>query len=267
MSLKSCVVCNSSFDAQGNQKTCNDCRENKRCIHCGVNRVKSLRNKFCSRECKKDFTRSALEKPCATCGKVYKAQDKNPSRRYCSLKCFHDSIKIAIQHTCQQCGNLFTPNTLARSQKYCSYDCVHLARRKRIQKICRYCGEHFECHAYREETNLHCSKQCFIADNVGPNHPAWKGGSINSYGPNWNQQRKKVRKRDGYRCQHCGISQKKLNRSLDIHHIRPFKEFGYIPGQNNNYKKANELTNLISLCQPCHRRAEMGKIPIQPRLL
>jgi DEAD/DEAH box helicase domain-containing protein len=46
---------------------------------------------------------------------------------------------------------------------------------------------------------------------------------------------------------------------LHVHHIRPFREFGYIPGQNENYRDANQPDNLITLCPSCHRQAEAGQ--------
>lgn len=46
---------------------------------------------------------------------------------------------------------------------------------------------------------------------------------------------------------------------LHVHHVRPFRDFGYLPGRNSNYKQANELDNLVTLCPSCHRRAEEGQ--------
>jgi DEAD/DEAH box helicase domain-containing protein len=76
----------------------------------------------------------------------------------------------------------------------------------------------------------------------------------NDYGPNWEEQREAARKRDGYRCRTCGATER--SRQHDVHHVRPFREFGYARGQNENYKQANVLENLITLCLVCHRRAE-----------
>nr|WP_290665128.1 DEAD/DEAH box helicase [Ardenticatena sp.] len=79
------------------------------------------------------------------------------------------------------------------------------------------------------------------------------------YGPNWETQRRKARERDGFRCQVCGISERELGRELDVHHKRPFREFGYDPtdpARANRYLEANALENLISLCPACHRRVE-----------
>jgi DEAD/DEAH box helicase domain-containing protein len=74
-------------------------------------------------------------------------------------------------------------------------------------------------------------------------------------GPNWAEQRDKARQRDGFRCQHCGAPERP-HRQHDVHHLRPFQEFGYRPGQNTRYLEANRLENLITLCASCHRRAE-----------
>ena len=88
----------------------------------------------------------------------------------------------------------------------------------------------------------------------------------NDYGPNWQQQRKLVLERDNYRCRTCGASgkdpegsSKPLGSVLHVHHIRPFREFNYLPGVNENYIQANQIDNLVTLCPSCHRRAETGQ--------
>jgi DEAD/DEAH box helicase domain-containing protein len=76
-----------------------------------------------------------------------------------------------------------------------------------------------------------------------------------SYGPSWPQAREGARARDGYQCRQCGAPERK-DRAHDVHHIRPFREFDYIPGENRNDCLANEIDNLITLCPACHQRAE-----------
>ena len=76
----------------------------------------------------------------------------------------------------------------------------------------------------------------------------------NDYGPNWAAQRQAALARDEQRCQMCGATQ-----NLHVHHIRPFREFGYEPGRNEFYRQANVLENLVTLCASCHRRAEEGQ--------
>ncbi len=83
----------------------------------------------------------------------------------------------------------------------------------------------------------------------------WRTDAVVDYGPNWARQRARALARDGHRCQRCG-AKATPDRPLHVHHIRPFRTFGYIPGVNDAYKEANRLDNLITLCARCHRLAE-----------
>jgi DEAD/DEAH box helicase domain-containing protein len=56
----------------------------------------------------------------------------------------------------------------------------------------------------------------------------------NDYGPNWQQQRQLALARDGYR-QMPHLWGPKARGMLHVHHIRPFRDFNYIPGQNDHY--------------------------------
>ncbi len=85
----------------------------------------------------------------------------------------------------------------------------------------------------------------------------WLGEPVRDYGPDWPQQKERARRRDGFRCRHCGLPERP-DRRHDVHHVRPFRAFGYVPGENENYRAANRLENLVTLCPSCHRRAEMG---------
>jgi DEAD/DEAH box helicase domain-containing protein len=88
----------------------------------------------------------------------------------------------------------------------------------------------------------------------------------NDYGPNWEQQRQVARARDGYRCRQCGAPEAVAaggdgggRRQHDVHHLVPFRAFGYVPGLNDAYQQANRLDNLITLCRVCHTRTEMAR--------
>ncbi len=80
----------------------------------------------------------------------------------------------------------------------------------------------------------------------------------NDYGPNWQAQRQLALERDGHKCRTCSATAQS-GQPLHIHHIRPFREYGYIPGENDHYKQANVLDNLATLCPSCHRQAEAGQ--------
>ncbi len=74
-------------------------------------------------------------------------------------------------------------------------------------------------------------------------------------GPNWERQRDLARARDGYACAVCRTPEPP-GRSHDVHHVRPFHTFGWRPGENEAYRQANQLENLVTLCPACHRAAE-----------
>jgi DEAD/DEAH box helicase domain-containing protein len=77
----------------------------------------------------------------------------------------------------------------------------------------------------------------------------------NDYGPDWQQARQTALERDEHRCRQCGAPERE-GRSHDVHHIRPFRDYGYVPGENRNDREANQLENLMTLCPACHARAE-----------
>jgi DEAD/DEAH box helicase domain-containing protein len=80
----------------------------------------------------------------------------------------------------------------------------------------------------------------------------------NDYGPDWPAAREAARSRDGHQCRQCRAPERP-GRAHDVHHLRPFREFGYAPGENRNDRLANSLDNLITLCAPCHHRAEFAR--------
>ncbi|MFK4997687.1 HNH endonuclease [Bacillus sp. N9] len=63
--------------------------------------------------------------------------------------------------------------------------------------------------------------------------------------------RRAARKRDMYTCQKCGITEADYEQELSVHHIIPFAMI-------DDYMKANELSNLLSVCEPCHRIIHSG---------
>jgi len=67
---------------------------------------------------------------------------------------------------------------------------------------------------------------------------------------NWGKLEKQAARRDGYKCQMCGI---KAN--LSVHHIMPRAQGG-----------TDDLRNLITLCKTCHDYAEIEEITQWNRL-
>jgi predicted HNH restriction endonuclease len=48
---------------------------------------------------------------------------------------------------------------------------------------------------------------------------------------------------------------------LDVHHVKPFRDFGVA-----NYLEANQLDNLVTLCKPCHMAIEKTLPYVMPDL-
>lgn len=109
----------------------------------------------------------------------------------------------------------------------------------------------------RELRDLH--RQLWTGENnpaygglYGKLNPNWKGGiSFEPYSSEFNSIcKEKIRKRDHYACQICGITQEahmeKYNKKLSIHHI--------------DYDKENSAPeNLITLCFRCNSRANRDR--------
>ena len=87
-------------------------------------------------------------------------------------------------------------------------------------------------------------------DQRGPNSPSWKGGCVDYYGPNWDQQRSLAIKRDNGQCRRCGLSEVEMGHAPDVHHLRKLRLF------KGDYEAGNALTNLVTLCPPCHSLME-----------
>jgi hypothetical protein len=79
----------------------------------------------------------------------------------------------------------------------------------------------------------------------GPDNPQWQGGH-RYIRQNWMSRyeykdwRAAVFERDDYTCQMCG---KPSNGDIEAHHIRPWAEFPEL---------RFDVSNGITLCQPCH---------------
>jgi DEAD/DEAH box helicase domain-containing protein len=80
----------------------------------------------------------------------------------------------------------------------------------------------------------------------------------NDYGPNWQRQRDAARVRDHHQCTVCGAPEPP-GRQHDVHHKKPFRDFGYIRGENERYLQANELSNLVTVCTNCHHAIETAE--------
>ncbi|MCU4925210.1 HNH endonuclease [Halobacteria archaeon AArc-dxtr1] len=166
--------------------------------------------------------------------------------------------------TCKLCGETFEYYPSDKLGVYCP-DCVEAAdgqipenpstKGPRVQTNCRHCAAVLEIRPSRIESRtrgVFCSLECYggwlSANVVGPDHHQWEGGPI-EYGREWWRIRRQALERDGYECQECGAGPDELGRNPDVHHQTPVRSFG-------EPEDAHTLDNVISLCRPCHRRAE-----------
>lgn len=208
--------------------------------------------------------------------------------KFCSKTCYdqwqresgevgekhHNYSKIAL--TCANCEKAFSRSrhrVKSQVNHFCGPTCRSSWQAKamlgannpvysRKQVTCEHCNAVLERIAARLRNNKwhFCGHKCygawrngrFTADQNG----AWLGGYKNYYGPNWRSQQKKARQRDADTCQSCGVTKAELGKKLDVHHVKPFRLFGYVKGENKNYKLANDLDNLLSLCSSCHMQTE-----------
>jgi DEAD/DEAH box helicase domain-containing protein len=83
----------------------------------------------------------------------------------------------------------------------------------------------------------------------------WDFDPSGDRGPDWERQRALALARDGHRCQLCGVPETPA-RPQHVHHIRPFRTFGWAKGDNEAWRAANQLDNLMTLCSSCHQAAE-----------
>lgn len=176
-----------------------------------------------------------------------------------------------ITLTCEQCGQPYatkpymahlSEHHFCGSACYAEWQHIHNVGkgRKRVMVKCDACGKPIEKVPSAVAEHNFCNRACFgkwrSVANCGDRNGAWLGGHVGYRGENWTRQRRAARKRDGNTCQHCGISAP----GLPVHHITPFHLF-------SDYRQANELSNLVTLCPACHSAAEFAFWQEHPELV
>lgn len=171
----------------------------------------------------------------------------------CGAACRFDRIGIAhgkVPH-CRPCSYATRSKKRAQGRAGEKHTCA----------VCQVSFERAPARAARAVT-LTCSAACrdearsrgLIVRTAPPPrgeaHKQWEGGRAGiNYGANWKSQRDAAVARDLHACQHCGISERDHGRALEVHHIVRFVDFA-------DYRQANDLSNLITLCVTCHRKAD-----------
>lgn len=249
------------------------------CQNCGRKYKKppsaAKRSKYCCRSCHSSANSKANQKhkyvvrKCKVCGNEFETYTRHGGSKTCSPQCANQlkGINAAksrqnyskkITKPCQHCGTMFE-SYKSRNRLYCSRKCKHAAHSEngRVVIPCAFCGKPTEFIKAQIELRggKYCSKECrynaMSIARTGANNPNWVGGSsvITWRGPNWGRQKRKAKRRDKFTCQICGQIHRKSSRNIHVHHIVPFRLF-------SDYKRANHIDNLISLCMSCHGKAE-----------
>jgi len=169
-----------------------------------------------------------------------------------------------INLICEQCKKIYKAKPYMEKKSihhFCGFTCYgnwQKINKKGIGSTkviieCKFCGKKVEKHPckIKDGKGGFCSHHCFIqwrvetGDIAGENSASWLGGHTQYRGKNWSSQRKQALKRDNFVCQNCGSQN-----SLVVHHLHPYHLF-------SNYKEANQLENLITLCKSCHGKIEI----------
>lgn len=222
------------------------------CYHCGKptnkkpspTRASGISDKvFCDRKCYDIHRREKWEKggfTCKCCGKYIAKPRNDKSRKFCSMECRSLEAANRALTTCAICGIQFTAIKFSKRKLG-----GHFLQRDTKRKMCSP-----ECVAENFRTNEDRKRKISESER-GEKHHNWQGGGKRRgyRGVDWPIIAEKVRKRAGYKCEHCGISQEECGRKLDVNHIEPFH-------QHRNKTQANKLSNLEALCKSCHMKAE-----------
>lgn len=202
---------------------------------------------------------------CTTCNKALERWPSIVRRNktgswFCSAECRHTFDRTSIAEPCPVCNKEFSYKPYRKKHSKiitCSQACrfVVLGWGSRVV-YCAWCGEDFRRrNAEFSKRNKHfCSRICmgkWQSSNIkGEASPTWRGGYQPYYGADWKTRRREARIRDGHQCKACGCNQSGLSYTIEVHHIKPVRLF---PVSND----ANELSNLITLCRPCHIKADV----------
>lgn len=251
----------------------------KHCPVCGkpFSDLKHKGRVYCSSACANIAKRRVETRTCPVCGKGFSV--KPSSKQVC---CSHscdmkrserkDPSKKVVK-LCEYCAKAF--ETWAyRNARYCSSRCASSANcinalgveprpESYIHRSCVVCGAIYTIHqgviTTSGRNSVCCSRGCWrewmSKEKRGANNPNYRGGAVQYRGANWGMQRRAALRRDGHKCQICGMKLREGRRwNYGVHHIKPYREF------NGDFEAANQLTNLISLCRSCHGKVESGKL-------
>ena len=188
-----------------------------------------------------------LFKECELCGKKFKIHYyRKNTARFCSMSCKSKWIfknknirEKFIEASKKRTGNKNNKWKGGPIKVKCAWCDKELLRFPSRLKKFKY---HF-C-----EANGECYAKWQIENRTGENSGGWQGGvSFEPYPPKFNKLlKRKIKERDNYKCQICGIPEEECITGLLIHHI-------------DFYKNNNIYNNLITLCRSCHGKMQRNR--------
>lgn len=243
---------------------------------------------------------------CHWCGETRRMSQQNidkAERHFCDSKCRGAWMsenqtgednpmynQIAVE--CSACGDPVAVRQARyeRSERhFCDPTCMgrwlsetgalsgeNSPRWNRVEVNCDNCGavlSRIESRALAHNRQF-CDESCrgdwMSEHRSGENHPLWSGGWSGYQGPNWNRQRQRRLEIDGYTCQGCGMGQsthfEEYGDGLTVHHLIPRRCFEDNETGEFDYRAANSIDNLVTLCRGCHHGKWEG-IPLRPQLV
>lgn len=180
---------------------------------------------------------------------------------------------------CEQCSKEQQVRPArAKTYRFCSYACRGTWRKTNWTgenhpnwqsvartKNCQLCGNSFSIGKTTAISTFmaqkFCSKTCADVGGLrhfGPENSRWSGGiTPRNRGSAHYYWADAIRSRDLETCQHCGAN----GITMAAHHIKSYKDFPEL---------RYELSNGITLCEPCHRKVhaaqnENGMNSVEPQ--
>lgn len=140
---------------------------------------------------------------------------------------------------------------------------VERLRKGRVTLNCEICGSQKSVKHSKKDSWRFCSRECtaewMIEEYSGEGNPNYVHGKEFDTGPNWPQQSTRAKERDDYICQRCGEDLIDEQKRANAHHMIPYVDF-------DDYRVANQLVNLLTLCNSCHGYVEFGSESVQAKI-
>lgn len=235
--------------------TCLDCNKpirkgQQRCWNCHEKRIK-VDERFCT-DCGIKLPRYGKSTRCQNCIKIF---NSNQAQKWQCIDC--GAIVPRRTKRCPDCYKAFlkirptyerTPEHKDLMSQVTTKPKPWRVGYKHPQEVKDKIASHWteeRKEEYRARNKKNAENREWVMRMAralsGENNPMWQGGIANSeYAPGFcNTLKERIRQRDNYTCQLCGITEKETGYRLSIHH--------------SDYDKSNHSeSNLFATCKRCN---------------